>query len=83
MGPGCRKSGSANGSPSGILRSVLIGTDGWSVMTVGIINTSISLSNPDVTDESFSAELGSEAYSYFGWPHEFSGRHFCICLSKL
>jgi len=57
MGPGCRKSGSANGSPSGILRSVSIGTDGWSVMTVGIINTSISVSNPDVTNESFSVDL--------------------------
>jgi len=30
MGPGCRKSGSANGSPLGILISVAIGTDGWS-----------------------------------------------------
>jgi len=57
MGPGCRKSGSASGSPSGILRSVSIGTDGWSVMTVGIINTSISVSNPDVTDQSFSVDL--------------------------
>jgi len=26
-------------------------------MTVGIINTSISVSNPDVTDESFSVDL--------------------------
>jgi len=26
-------------------------------MTVGIINTSISISNPDVTDESFSVDL--------------------------
>jgi len=51
MGPGCRKSGSANGSPLGILISVAIGTDGWSVMTVGKINTYISLSNPEVTDE--------------------------------
>jgi len=49
MGLGCRKSGSANGSPPGILRSVSIDTDGWSVMTVGTINTSISLSNPGVT----------------------------------
>jgi len=57
MGPGCRKSGSDNGSPSGILRSVSIGTDGWSVMTVGIINTSFSVSSPDVTDESFSVDL--------------------------
>jgi len=57
MGPGCRKSGSANGSPSGILRSVAIGTDGWSVMTVGITNTSKSVSNPDVHDGSFSFDL--------------------------
>jgi len=57
MGPGCRKSGSANGSLSGILRLVAIGTDGWSVMTVGIINTSNSVSNPDVHDESFSFDL--------------------------
>jgi len=28
IGPGCRKSGSANGSLSGLLRSVAIGTDG-------------------------------------------------------
>jgi len=57
MGPGCRKSGSANSRPSGILRSVSIGTDGWSVMTVRIINTSISVSNPDVTYERFSVDL--------------------------
>jgi len=54
MGPGCRKSGSANGSPSGTLRSVAIGTDGWSV---GVINTYISVSKPDVTDESFSVDI--------------------------
>jgi len=37
----------------------------------------------EYADTSTSHKLGSEAYSYFGWPHEFSGRHFCICLSKL
>jgi len=58
MGPGCRKSGSANGSPSRTLRSVSIGTDGWSVMTGGILDTSISASTPDVTDESLSVDLG-------------------------
>jgi len=57
MGPGCPKSGSANGSPSGILRSVVIGTDGWFVKTMSIINTSYSFSNPDVHDESFSFDL--------------------------
>jgi len=56
MGPDCRKSGSANGIPSRILRSVVIGTDGWSLMTVGIINTSTSVSKPDVHDESFSID---------------------------
>jgi len=40
-----------------LLRSVSIGTDGWSLMTVGIINTSVSVSSPDVTDESFSVDL--------------------------
>jgi len=56
------RSGSANGSPLEILRSVAIGTDGWSVMTVGIINTSISVSNRDVTDESFSVEFQTLMY---------------------
>jgi len=46
MGPGCRKSGYANGSSSGTLRSVSIGTDGWFVITVGTINASTSVSNP-------------------------------------
>jgi len=57
MSPGCRKSGSANGSPSEVLRTVAIGTDGWSVMTVGIINTSTSVSSPDVHDECNSIDL--------------------------
>jgi len=57
MGPGCRKSGSANGSPSVIFRLVAIGIDGWFVMTVGIINTSTRVLKPDVPDESFSIDL--------------------------
>jgi len=54
MSPGCRKSGYANGSSSGTLRSVAIG---WSVITVETINTSTSVSNPEVHDESFSFDL--------------------------
>jgi len=57
MGPGCRKSGSANGSQSEILRSLSIGNDGWIVMTVGIINNSTSVSKPDVPDESLGIDL--------------------------
>jgi len=55
--PGCRKSGSVNSSPSGLLSSLAIGNDGWSVMTLGIIRISTSVSNSDVHNDSFSIDL--------------------------
>jgi len=57
IGPGVRKSGFANGSPKGILRSFAIGNDGWAVITFGIINTSTGVLNLDVHYESFSIDL--------------------------
>jgi len=75
MGPGCRKSGSANGSPSGVLRSYVIGKDGWFVMTLGIISTSTSVS--DVYDKSFTIELVANVHYSFRWQYFHKGYQIC------